>query len=215
VKNTYGSIGVGRGALVQTVPHDIVIVSQRQKILEAMAGCCAEKTFAATTIADIVAGAGVSRRTFYKLFANKRGCFEAAINFFADEFAEIVDKVRSGEGPWSDKVRAGISTFLDLLASKPAFANLALVEAIAVDPLLAGRCWDPVLDALANGPDRENSRSTDAARAAIGTGQVLIAQRMAAGKADRLDDLLPDLVYIALTPFVGRIEALEQARRAR
>ncbi|HEY5052458.1 MAG TPA: helix-turn-helix domain-containing protein [Solirubrobacterales bacterium] len=217
MKNTYGSIGAERGVLAETVPHDIVFVSQRQRLLEAMADCCSEKTFAATTISDIVAAAGVSRRTFYKLFANKRECFEAAVNSFAGELAKIVGLVRSGEGTWSDEVCGGISVFLDLLVSKPAFANLALVEAIAVDPTLVGRCWQPLLDALPSGadPGKASLESTDAALVAVGTAQVLIARRMTEEGTDRLHGLLPDLVYIALTPFVGRAEALEQARQAR
>jgi AcrR family transcriptional regulator len=43
-----------------------------------MTESCAEKTFAATTIADIVGKASISRATFYKHFTNKRECFDAA-----------------------------------------------------------------------------------------------------------------------------------------
>ena len=53
--------------------------SQRSRILDSIVSCCAEKTYAETTIADIVARACVSRTTFYKLFSDKRDCFDAAV----------------------------------------------------------------------------------------------------------------------------------------
>ena len=43
-----------------------------------MAQVVAEKGYAATTVADVVERAGVSRRTFYEQFADKEACFLAA-----------------------------------------------------------------------------------------------------------------------------------------
>jgi AcrR family transcriptional regulator len=42
-----------------------VLASQRGRMLGAMADAVASKGYAATTVADVVAGAGVSRKTFY------------------------------------------------------------------------------------------------------------------------------------------------------
>jgi AcrR family transcriptional regulator len=214
VKNIHGSIGAERGILANSVPHDVVARSQRQRILEAIAECCAEKTYAGTTIADIVSKAGVSRRTFYKLFANKRDCFEAAINSFAEEVSTIVAEARASGDPWPEMVREAIAAILDLLASKPAFANMALVEAIGVDPRLINRYWDPLIDALKDSVEGE-AVSAGAARAAVGTAQVLIAQYVSSGRGEELRELEADLVYISLAPFVGQEEALAQARLVR
>lgn len=218
MENSHGSIGAERGVLAQSVPHDIVTVSQRQRIFEAMADCCAEKTYVATTIADIVARAGISRRTFYKLFDNKRDCFDAAVNAFAEEIATMAAAAQPDAGmTWPDAVREAIAQILELLASKPAFTNLVLVEAVVVDPRLLNRYWDPVLEALKQSPifGEGTQTPTGAARAAFGAAQVLIAQEVTAGRSERLPELLPELVYIALAPFVGQEEALAQVRLAR
>ncbi len=208
---------MGHGILAHTVPHDIVAVSQRQKVLEAIAECCAEKTFAATTIADIVTRAGVSRRTFYKLFSDKRGCFETAVDTFAEEIMGVIGALRIGEDPWPVMIRKAIGEILDLFAARPAFANLALVEAIGVNPLLINRYWDPLIEALRRPPEpgKEHLPPSETARAAVGTAQVLIVQQVTAGRSEQLRELAPDLVYIALAPFEGQEEALEQARLAR
>lgn len=214
VENNHGSIGAERGVLAHTVPQDVVVISQRQRVLDAIADCCAEKTYPATTIADIVAQAGVSRRTFYKLFPNKRSCFEAAVQRFADEVAETVEAARSEEDPWLDTIGKTLGAVLAMLASKPAFTNLALVEAVGVEPALIDAYWKLVIDKLRvprpEGKDDDQwERET---RVAVGAAQVMIAQQIAGGRTDELTSLLPELVYIAVLPFVGQREALMQAR---
>src|SRR5436190_2182446 len=55
-----------------------VASSQRARLLRAMAEVAAEKGYANTVVADVIARAGVSRRTFYELFRDKQDCFLAA-----------------------------------------------------------------------------------------------------------------------------------------
>jgi AcrR family transcriptional regulator len=71
-----------KNVLALAVPADVADQSRRQRILDAIAASCAEKTFATTTIADIVGRARVSRATFYKHFKSKRDCFDAALDHF-------------------------------------------------------------------------------------------------------------------------------------
>ena len=49
----------------------------RSRVLEGMAAAVSRKGFADTTIGDIVAEAGVSRRTFYEHFDSKAECLIA------------------------------------------------------------------------------------------------------------------------------------------
>ena len=58
--------------------RDVVVASQRTRLVDAMAQIVAEKGYPATTVADVVERAGVSRRTFYEQFADKEACFLAA-----------------------------------------------------------------------------------------------------------------------------------------
>src|SRR5436190_446605 len=55
-----------------------VTASQRGRMLEAMALAVRDKGYTGTAVADVVAGAGVSRETFYQHFADKEDCFLAA-----------------------------------------------------------------------------------------------------------------------------------------
>ena len=50
-----------------------VINNQRERIFASLAAVCAAKGYAEVTVQDITQHAGVSRRTFYDLFADKEG----------------------------------------------------------------------------------------------------------------------------------------------
>lgn len=204
------------GPLSPSVPQDIAARTQRQRILDGMAECVAEKTFSATTIADIVAEAGISRATFYKHFPNKQECFEAAADEFVERLRSAVAGAYASADPGPERVRKGIATVLELLAAQPAYARLLVIEAILVDASLIDRYRSILVKALEI-PRKEGSdpRGSGKVRSAYGQAQVLLANQVLDGRTADLPELLPDLVYIALSPFVGQAEALKQAQLAR
>jgi AcrR family transcriptional regulator len=206
------------GILTPSVPQDIGVQSQRRRILEAMAKSCAEKTFSATTIADIVSRASISRGTFYKHFANKQECFYAASDAFLLELqgAAAVAYTRSEDLP-VDMVRDVIAAVLEALAAKPEQARLLLVEAPLVDPEIVRRYRNFVMGALekqlqAGGLVGQGQANPEIA---FGRAKVLIADYVAAGQIEDLRALLPELVYIALLPYAGQETALAQAQAGR
>jgi AcrR family transcriptional regulator len=204
------------GILTPSVPPDIGYRSQRQRILTAMAKSCAEKTFATTTITDIVGHASISRATFYKHFANKQECFYAAADGFLVELqgAAAVAYERSADSH-VDAVRDVISAVLELLAAKPDYAKLLLIDAPIVDPEIVRRYRNFVIGALEEKLQAgESARDTRAdPEIAFGRAKVLIAGHIVAGET--LHTLLPELVYIALLPYSGQEAALAQAQRTR
>jgi AcrR family transcriptional regulator len=139
----------------------LVAASQRARLLEAVGRAVAEKGYAATTIDDIVRGAGVSKKTFYEHFQDKLGSFLAAYEAASDELYEHVRAAQDGawEGApaaadatdaWLERTHAGIRAYLRWLAAEPALARVFLIEVAAAGP-----------DALAR---RERLRDRYAAR---------------------------------------------------
>src|SRR3954447_12536280 len=55
-----------------------VETSQRERLLLAMCEAVADRGYVATSVADVIARARVSRETFYRYFADKQACFQAA-----------------------------------------------------------------------------------------------------------------------------------------
>jgi AcrR family transcriptional regulator len=112
----------------------LVAASQRTRLLEAVGRAVAEKGYAATTIEDIVRGAGVSKKTFYEHFADKLDCFLAAYETASDELLNHVSSAQDGEGEWLARTRAGIHAYLRWLAAEPALARVFLIEVAAAGP---------------------------------------------------------------------------------
>lgn len=200
-----------------TTPPEIGRITQRQRIIDAIIESCAAKTYSATTITDIVGRARISRTTFYKQFEDKRACFDAAVQHCLEQLGETAAAAQSSEDPPADAVRKATTAVLHALAERPGLAQLLTGDAIAVDPMVVEvyrRATIPALEAAWARDGGEVEAHTDP-RLAFGQAQVLVLNQIATGKSDRLPDLLPELVYLAVSPFGGHEEALEQSRIAR
>src|SRR5881397_3037051 len=81
-------------------PHslgrDVVEASQRGRLLDAMAHVVADQGYGATSVADVIPRAGVSRKTFYVHFRDKLDCFLAAYEMGVEVLLETVR--RAGDG---------------------------------------------------------------------------------------------------------------------
>jgi len=205
---------------IDNLPQPLVAHSQRERILTSMAASCAKKGYGAITIADICEHAGVSRATFYELFKDKEDCFHASMELaLADAMGRIV-AVYSPDKPWATMVRDAAAAFLDLLASRPAFARMALVEAPAsgdraFELYASGkRVLQSLLERGRDDPVEETAIPSSAGRAALSAAESLIVGQILAGNTKRLPELLPDIVYITTVPYLGQEEALRQSREA-
>lgn len=200
-----------------TVPPDIAGRTQRQRIIEAMIESCAEKTYAATTITDIVARARISRTTFYKHFDDKRACFDAALDRCLTELQGIAAASHQPADAPADAARKAAIAILETLSAQPGLAQLLTGDAIALQPRVVERyrrATVPALEALWATDGQRPQAHTDP-RLAFGQAQVLILNHIATGRADRLPELRGEIVYLAVSPYGGHEAALEQARLAR
>src|SRR5260221_10731991 len=93
-----------------------------------------EKGYAAATVSDLTKQAGISRTTFYELFADKEACFLAAYDNAVDAVVRRISIAYEAEERWPDRARAGLATLLEALVADPAQARLALVDVAAAGP---------------------------------------------------------------------------------
>jgi AcrR family transcriptional regulator len=125
----------------QGVPAEEVERSQRERLYGAMVVSVAERGFEQTSVADLVKISGVSRRTFYQLFKDKRDCFVATITEIIATTMKMAGRGYSGEGRWQTEGLRTLRSVFEMCAAQPAAAWLCVVEAPAVgvagvDPLL-------------------------------------------------------------------------------
>ncbi|HEX2102064.1 MAG TPA: TetR/AcrR family transcriptional regulator [Solirubrobacteraceae bacterium] len=129
--STAGPLPRGRHA----APREVVREAQRGRMLAAMAAAVAEKGYTEAVVADVVARAGVSRKTFYEQFANKQDCFLAAYDAGVDVILAAIDQAIGQAGPDPLAIAtAGTRRYLETLAANPAFARTFLVEVLAAGP---------------------------------------------------------------------------------
>lgn len=181
-----------------------------------MVACCAEKTYAATTIADLVSRASVSRTTFYKLFTDKRDCFDAAVTQCTERIAATVIEAVTGVDSPTEATRRAAVAGLELLAAEPELTLVLSGDVVGVDPDRVegyGGLMMPTMEALWV-REGEAPRKHSSPGLAFGRAQLLIFHEVAAGRAAQLPALVPDIVYLATVPFAGHDEALRQARLA-
>jgi AcrR family transcriptional regulator len=105
-----------------------------ERLADGLAASIAEKGYAATTIADVVRHARVSKRTFYEHFADKESCFLALYSRTSDELLALIAEAAGAPGPWEERVDAAARTYFERLAAEPALLRAALVEIQAAGP---------------------------------------------------------------------------------
>jgi AcrR family transcriptional regulator len=106
-------------------------------MLVAVLQSVAELGYATTTVADVVAGAAVSRSTFYAQFADKEACFVAAYDFAMQHALARIDAATAAAAAaqsWRERVRTDLTAYLDVLADEPALATTLHVEVLAAGP---------------------------------------------------------------------------------
>jgi len=117
--------------------------THRDRLVQAMITLVAERGYAAVTVADVVAAARVSKRTFYQHFSDREDCFLAAyvtaaeqpLARIAEAVAPVVEAAPDAETPsLADEVTAGTSAYLAALAEQPALTRTLLTEINGLGP---------------------------------------------------------------------------------
>lgn len=204
------------------LPREFVVHNQRERLIAGLAEAIAENGYSGTTIAHITRHAAVSRRTFYEHFSSKDECFVAAYDTVMAELRERVSAAFEGADDWPHAVKAGIGAMLEFLAAEPSLARLCMVEALVAGPVVVER-YDAAIQSFVpyfqsgreGRPPEVLARLSPTTEEALVGGMVsLISRRIIAGKAEELEELLPDLVEFTLTPYVGSAEAAKLAQES-
>ncbi|WP_446221264.1 TetR/AcrR family transcriptional regulator [Nocardia sp. IBHARD005] len=114
----------GRGRLADGQVRD----AHRRRIVRAAIAAIAEGGFAATTIADIVRRARVSRQAFYRLFADKEACFLAAVEIGRAELLPRLIEATLQPGDLEARIRRSVREYLRTSASEPEFTRAWTLE---------------------------------------------------------------------------------------
>jgi AcrR family transcriptional regulator len=195
------------------IPSDFVTQNQRERMLLAMAELVAERGYQKTTIELIAKTSRVALVTFYEQFSSKEECFLAAFDESVAAAREVFAELLDREDPWQEQISSGLEIFLEMVVKEQARAKLCIVEAQAAGTASLARyqaMLESVAPKLREGREfnPRSSRLPDGLEVAIAGGIVwLVHQRLVADDVDDLMTLLPEMLQVTLTPYVGEQEA--------
>jgi AcrR family transcriptional regulator len=193
-----------------------VVENQRDRILSAVADVASVAGYRDMTVEDVIVTAGLSRRTFYEHFKNKEDAFLAAYDAVVLELLRVVQEAYLPEKSFAARLRAGLAAFLEFLAQEPAFARTCIVEALAAGPAAVAR-RNEAMAAFAT-IIAENAREVGTtlephpltAETIVGGIYEVVYTRIVRGDIRQLPELLPDLLYPALLPYLGKEAAFAE-----
>ncbi len=194
------------------VPPELVAATQRDRLYDGLVHTVAARGYAEATVTDICRAAGVTRPAFYVHFDGKQDAFLATYRHGTGVLFRMMEKAYSQEADWRAGTRAGLRCLLDVLASVPAFAQMAIVEIEAVGPP-ARRERGDLLKRFSRFFDDAPRPAGPAApevliEALVGGVYATIYRYVATGRATDLPGLLPTLEYFLFVPFLGIGEAV-------
>jgi AcrR family transcriptional regulator len=188
-------------------PRSRAVLSQRERILRAVARVVSDKGYADLTIPAISAAAGVSNQTFYQEFNGKQEAFLESFDRVVERAYERTAPAFREGGDWLEAVGRATCTLLAFIAADPTFARLVFFEISA-----AGGAGRDHLERAAElfgsllrpsrGPTPPKSPPAVVLDAIAGGVWMIIQREISQGRVERLPSLAPDLVDFTVLPFV-------------
>jgi AcrR family transcriptional regulator len=199
------------------VSRSFVVHSQRERILDAVANLVAANGYASLKVDDIARHAALSLNAFYEHFEDQEDAFLVAFEVGHGKLLAIVERAYTAEADWRLSVRAAIAALFDFLASEPAFAHVALIDALVATARTAERSHVAVasfarllVPGLEEDPDGTPPPPVTIDAIAGGVFDLCLHYALQ-GRIRELPEMIATATYFALAPFLGSREAARVA----
>jgi AcrR family transcriptional regulator len=193
----------------------------RRRIFDAMIETVAHRGYDLTTIERVLSAAQVPAPVFDEHFETKQECFLQTLDALIARFEQTLAARVPGPGraPWPERIRLGLETLLGELADHPDSARVALVECLSAPEAAVARLHRAlarlaaVLDegrAQAAGRDGADigCLPPQISTAVVGGIASIVHRRVLENQTAELPELLPELLYFALMPYLGHAGAI-------
>jgi AcrR family transcriptional regulator len=188
---------------------------RRDRILAATATLTAANGYANLTIADIAASARVRRGAFYSHFRSKKEAFLAVQEAALQESVGATASAFFSAKAWPERVWLAGNALLAYIARNPDLADLCVVESHAAGREALRRQHDGRIayTVFLEEGYRESERAarlprfcSDAIACAL---FALMRSQILHRRTGEMTELLPQMTYVILAPFIGVEEAME------
>jgi AcrR family transcriptional regulator len=197
------------------LPREFVVENQLQRIAAGMIKVVVDQSYASASVTQVVAVAGVSRRTFYHYYSNKAEAFFDVFGKVTDFLCAAMVEAGETEGGWAARVRAELDALLDCFATNLDLAVFCLFAPPAAGGEVAAayRAFlDRLLAVLVDGRPKSARRTSPAAESSLTGGlAALILAAHEEGSGEAIRRLGPEVTELVLTPYLGRAAAMRAA----
>lgn len=164
------------------------------------------------TVQDAIEVAGLYRQAFYDSFSSKEDCYLQALDTGLTWAESAMRGAALVEDPsWRGQMRGALRGLLGFLDSRPQIGRALLVEVHAAGPRAVEKRTEAMTRAaglidLAREEGDANAPAISAEAVVAGILAVLHT-RLAGGRKEGFQALLPELMYLAVLPYFGAEEA--------
>ena len=190
-------------------------------VLEAMLLTVGARGYERASVQEVLDRTGVSRQRFNRRFAGKEACFAEACEAAADRLCRDLLETGRAAPSWREGFRAALAELLRTVAEQPLLAKALLIEVRAARGEALAK-HQQIVERLAAAVDRargEPGASPAAtpltAQFVVGAIEESICVEIGAGRAARVERLLPDLAHLAVLNYFGEDEAWLELGSAR
>ena len=164
--------------------------------------------------------AGVSDGEFAEEFGDKDGCLFAAYEQLAERLVAKAAAECDAADPWPDRVRVGLETLLGELAAEPEMARAITRSFPGIRPAAYERYVDLLsrfesfMEEGRNYAEVDEELPGEVELLAVGAAEAIIFGEVDAGRTERLPQMLPEILFSVLVPFMGPDRAADEMRSA-
>ena len=219
-----GGVPVSRGARRDQIGgssfrRDQLVEVQRSRILAGAVQAVSERGASNIAIAEIVQRAGVSRRTFYDLFADRDDCLAATFEDVLGVAEASVLAATQDQDGWLARLRAGVNAFMFFLDEQPQLGRFLVCDSLTGGRVLAE--WRAgVVARLVAFVDEGRDQTAQAAQVpsmqangSVGGVLAILQNLLASEEPVSFIELAPSLVAMIVTPYLGRTVARRELER--
>jgi AcrR family transcriptional regulator len=188
----------------------------RGRIADAMVALVGSHGYAATSVEMVCERAGASRSHFNRCFAGKEDCFLSLHDEITAEFCAQVIAAYDGATSWHNQIWAAGWAAMRFLQEDPVRARFLVIEVNGAGSGAQER-RDRILQRLADLLDAgrnelEEAGSVSRCTAEIVAGSIYgtILTKVEDGSIERGEEFLPELVYMAVMPYLGHRAAEDE-----
>lgn len=190
--------------------------AERQRIVAAMIELATEQGYGATTVKQLLERAEVSRADLRRLFSGKQACFLAVYEEMSESFVGEVLAAFEHEEVWRDGLRAAAYAAARWVGEHPREARYATVEMMMAGEFAVARReatlrrFVDLLDAGREQLEQPDSVSRAMAEGVVGGILGMLTRNLRRGSRARPEDFVPELMFLAVRPYLGQAVALEE-----